>query len=132
MITSNIPNDHCSTFEKIEEISRTLLAKGAIARFVDKGADSGVVAKLVERLRQAIVSYQASESCTSAPSVVDTEEQISQQQAIYRQITDLTVRLFRPVAGTGTDSCFKSSFNTLLKFHEVVYHSELCIAVAHG
>ena len=70
---SNILNGCCSTFEIFGEISRTLLTKGAITRFVNKGAAFGVVAGLVERLRQAIVSYQASEGCPSVSSPVNEE-----------------------------------------------------------
>jgi hypothetical protein len=103
MTAPNILNGRRSTFEKIEEISRVLLAKGAIAQFVDKDEDSGAVAALVERLRQAIVCYQASEDCTLVSSTVDMEEQISQQQAIYHQITHLAVSLLRLVAGTDPD-----------------------------
>ncbi|KAF9649440.1 hypothetical protein BDM02DRAFT_1856637 [Thelephora ganbajun] len=71
-----------SALEEIEERSRELLAGGKAARFVDE--DSGKVAKLVERLWETITQYQ-----------------ISQQQAIYGQIANLT-----------------SSFDTLLKLHE--------------
>ena len=52
-----------SALEEIERVSRDLLAKGTVARFVDKGADSGGVARLVERLREAITHYQVSENC---------------------------------------------------------------------
>ena len=37
-----------------------LLAKGRAARFLDKRKDSGEVAALVEKLRQAILDYQVS------------------------------------------------------------------------
>ena len=52
------PNRHYSTFEKIEKLSQKLLAKSTTARFADKGEDSKIVAKLIERLREAIVCYQ--------------------------------------------------------------------------
>jgi hypothetical protein len=71
MIASTTPNDRYRTFAKIEEISQKLLAKGAIARFVDKGEDSNTVAKLIERLREAILFYQVSEDRTSVPSTID-------------------------------------------------------------
>ncbi|KAF9784522.1 hypothetical protein BJ322DRAFT_851153 [Thelephora terrestris] len=60
--------------KQIEEESKNLLAKNAVARFADKEEDSKVVAGHIERLREAIAGYQ-----------------ISQQQSIYRQITHLTV-----------------------------------------
>ncbi|KAF8340814.1 hypothetical protein F5887DRAFT_978796 [Amanita rubescens] len=72
------------TLEQIEKRSQELLEKGMAAGFLDKESDSGEVIRLVERLREAITLYQ-----------------ISQQQAIYDQITNLS-----------------SSFGTLLKLHE--------------
>lgn len=60
MIAPAAPDSHCSTFKKVEELSQKILAKGAIARFVDKGEDSKVVARLIERLREAIMCYQVS------------------------------------------------------------------------
>jgi hypothetical protein len=71
MIASTTPSGHYRTFEKIEEISQQLLAKGTIARFIDKGEDSNTVARLIERLREAIVCYQASEDHVSVLSTVD-------------------------------------------------------------
>jgi hypothetical protein len=53
-----------SALGRIEKRSRDLLAKGKAARFMDKGADSGEVARLVERLREAITHYQVSENCS--------------------------------------------------------------------
>ncbi|KAF9644544.1 hypothetical protein BDM02DRAFT_933960 [Thelephora ganbajun] len=73
-----------SALEEIEERSRELLAEGTGAQFANKEGDSGEVARLVERLREATSQYQ-----------------ISQQQAIYDQIVNLT-----------------SSLDTLLKLHE--------------
>lgn len=65
-----------------------------LARFADKGEDSKTVARLIERLREAIVCYQVSGDHTPVLRMSDTAEQISQQQTIYHQITQLTVRLF--------------------------------------
>ena len=96
-------NGRCSTFKQIEEFSQKLLAKSAIVRFADKGEDSKVVAKLIERLREAIVCYQVCNCSPSVSSIVDKVEQISQQQAIYRQITHLTVRLLRLISETSAD-----------------------------
>ena len=50
-----------SALEDIEKRSQALLEKGKVARFVDKGRDSGEVVKLVERLRDAVTRYQVSE-----------------------------------------------------------------------
>ena len=55
-------NGHRSTLEEIEKRSQVLLNKGAAARFIDKEDDTKEVAKLVERLREAIALYQVSES----------------------------------------------------------------------
>jgi hypothetical protein len=86
-------NGFRSALGEIERRSRGLLAKGTATRFVDKGADSGEVARLVERLREAITHYQVSENCFVASSTPHARGQISQQQAIYEKITKLTVRI---------------------------------------
>ena len=55
-----------------------------------------------------------------------TEAKISQQQAIYDQIANLTVRLFgsfQPVSTT-VDSLVKSSFGVLLNLHEVTQYNK--------
>ena len=65
------PDHFCSTFQKIEELSQKLLAKGSITRFADKGEDTKIVAKLIERLREAIVCYQVGNYCVSALSIID-------------------------------------------------------------
>jgi len=80
--------------EEIEKRSHELVEKGKIARFVDKERDSGEVVKLVERLRDAVTRYQVSEDWFVASNAAYTTGQVSQQQAIYDQITGLTVRIF--------------------------------------
>ena len=85
-------NNLRSVLEEIEKKSRDLLAKGTAARFLDKGADFGEVARLVERLREAITHYQVSENRFAAPDPTHAGGQISQQQAIYDKVTNLTVR----------------------------------------
>jgi hypothetical protein len=92
-----------SALEGIERRSRDLLAKGTTARFVDKSADSGEVARLVERLREAITHYQVSENQFVASSLTYAGGQVSQQQAIYDKITNLTVRIPPLVSGCCTD-----------------------------
>ena len=62
-------NGHRSALGEIEKQSQVLLEKGVAARFVDKGEDSKEVASLIERLREAIVLHQASESWTVSPGV---------------------------------------------------------------
>ena len=69
--TPTTPNRRYSTFKKIEELSQKLLAKSAITRFADKGEDSKIVAKLIERLREAIVCYQVGNYCASALNIID-------------------------------------------------------------
>lgn len=73
LINDRIDNSqfHCSTFETIEELSQKMLAKGDITRFVDKEEDSKTVARLVERLRQAIVCYQASGDHAAVSGIID-------------------------------------------------------------
>ena len=55
------------SLEDIEKRSRRLLEKGKGARILDKRRDSGVIVKLVEELRQAILLYQVRtvENCLS-------------------------------------------------------------------
>ncbi|KAF9645175.1 hypothetical protein BDM02DRAFT_3263101, partial [Thelephora ganbajun] len=65
-----------STLEEIEKRSQELLVEGTVTRFVGKESDSGEVARLVQRLQEAITHYQ-----------------ISQQQAIYDRITNLASSL---------------------------------------
>jgi len=89
--------------EDIEKRSQELLEKGKAAQFVDKGRDSGEVVKLVERLRDAITRYQVSEGWFVASNMTYTVGQVSQQQAIYDQITNLTVRASRLVFVLYTD-----------------------------
>jgi len=80
----------CSALEDIEKKSQALLEKGVAARFIDKGEDSKEVARLIERLREAISYYQVSWYWIALLSIVDAKEQISQQQAIYEQIVEQT------------------------------------------
>ena len=58
-----LANDLFSALAEIERRSQELLAKGTTVRFLDKAGDSGEVTKLIERLREAITHYQASENC---------------------------------------------------------------------
>jgi hypothetical protein len=51
-----------SALDKIKKRSQELLAKGTAARFIDKSADSGEVARLIEQLREAITHYQVSKN----------------------------------------------------------------------
>ena len=55
VITSNCRS---STFKEVEHFSKKLLAKNVFARLADKGEDSKVVTRLIERLREAIFCYQ--------------------------------------------------------------------------
>jgi len=89
--------------EEIEKQSQALLVKGVAARFIDKGEDSKEVGKLIEQLREAITYYQVSGYHIIASTTVDVGEQFSQQQAIYNQITDLTVRILQLVLAHCTD-----------------------------
>ena len=92
-------NDLCSALEEIEKRSQGLVAKGAQSRSIDEGDDSEEVAGLVERLREAISHYQVSGHRTNVLGAVDMEGQISQQQAIYNKIANLTVRTLQLVSG---------------------------------
>ena len=106
-------NDPRSTLEEIDKQSQALLDKAKAPRLIDKAAlfvdkrrDSGEVVKLVERLRDAITRYQVSEDWFVASNTSYTTGQVSQQQAIYDQITILTVRVLRLVFSIYTDDRF--------------------------
>ena len=95
-------NCRCSTFEKIEELSGKLLAKGTVARFADKGRDSNVVAKLIERLREAIVCYQVGDCFTPVPvpSIPDREIGIPTASDVSSNHSSRG-NMFPVVSGTG-------------------------------
>ena len=61
------------------------------------------MARLINRLREAITYYQVGEYEIIASTIVDMGEEVSQQQAIYDQITDLTVRIPRFASPCCTD-----------------------------
>jgi len=82
-----------SALEEIEKRSQALLAKGVAARFIDKAEDAKEVAGLLEQLREAIGHYQVSGYQGIVSTFVEMGGQISQQQAIYDQITGLTVSI---------------------------------------
>ena len=121
-----------STLAEIERRSQELLAKGTAARFVDKAGDSGEVAKLIERLREAIIHYQVSENYFQH-RIQLTAGQLSQQQAIYDRITDLAVSDFQFLSALHADNRLffvKSSFDALLKLHEVTRCDGLIVVLA--
>ena len=120
-----------STLAEIERRSQELLAKGTAARFVDKAGDSGEVAKLIERLREAIIHYQVSENYFQH-RIQLTAGQVSQQQAIYDRITDLAVSDFQFLSALHADNQLfvKSSFDVLLKLHEVTRCDGLIVVLA--
>ena len=57
--------------EDIERRSLALLGKGKAARILDKKQDSGMVVRLVEELRQAILIYQVCPAEDHRPGQVD-------------------------------------------------------------
>jgi len=86
--------------EEIGTRSRELLEKANAPRlvdkavlFVDKERNSGEVVKLVGRLQGAITRYQVSGGWLFTSNMTYTAGQVSQQQAIYTQVTMLTVRI---------------------------------------
>ena len=66
-----------STFKQVEELSEKLSAKSSFIRFVDRGEDAKVVARLIERLREAIVCYQVRRRYHPQSSVADRGPDIS-------------------------------------------------------
>lgn len=77
MTTPTSSDSRCSAFEKIEELSKKMLAKSTVARFVDKGEDSKVVVKLIERLREAMVCYQVGDCCTLGSNTTNKRTDIT-------------------------------------------------------
>lgn len=55
--------------------------------------DKDEVAKVVKIFREAIIHYQVSRYRILVSGTIDKGGQISQQQAIYGQITSLAVRI---------------------------------------
>ena len=74
---TTLANGLLSTLEDIEKQSRALLEKGAATRFVDKGEDSNGVARLIERLREAITHYQVSGNCFVGSSTTHRKADIT-------------------------------------------------------
>ena len=133
LILTTLVNGPPSALEEIEKRSQVLLEKGTGGRFLDKGGDSKEVAKLVERLREAITHYQVSERCLVPSSSAHTRGQVSQQQAIYDQIVNLTVRTPPPFSlslALIDGPSLKSSFDILLKIHEVTGFGGLVVLFA--
>ena len=99
---------------------------------MDKGEDSKEVTALIERLREAITHYQVSGNYLARLTSAHTGGQVSQQQAIYDQIANLTVSV-SPFSSSFTliyDPSLESSFDILLKLHEVTGISELVVLFA--
>ena len=98
-----------------------LLEKGAASRFLDKGEDSTEVAKLIERLREAITHYQVSENYLVVLSTTHRRADITTTSDLRSghqpHCEDFPVCL-SPALTIGP--FIKSSFNTLLKLHEVI------------
>jgi len=103
----------CSAFEKIEELSLELLAKNGIARFADKGEDSKVVARLIERLREAIVCYQVGDCSTpvSVPTIANGGTDITTASDILSNRSSHS-NVFPIVSGTGA---YRSVFQVIVQ-----------------
>ena len=61
-----------------------LLDKGKVAKYLDKKRDSGVIIKLVEQLRQAVLMYQVGTADGCRSSQVDAYW-VAVATTIYRQ-----------------------------------------------
>ena len=68
LTTFALVNGLCSALGEILRESQELLAKDPVVQFMDKDADPGKVARLIERLRKAISNYQVSGNYSVAPS----------------------------------------------------------------
>jgi hypothetical protein len=113
-----------SALGEIEKRSRALLAKGMATRFVDKGVDSGEVAKLVERLREAITHYQVSvffcvEHSSCRETDIATTSNLRENHQTHRKNSSTSQSVVQMI-----DSFGKSSFDMLLNLHEVMQYNK--------
>ena len=131
MTAPTSPDSRCSTLEKIEELSEKMLSKSTIARFVDKGEDSKAVAKLIERLREAIVCYQVGECCAPGSSSANRGSDITAAGDLPPNYPPRSRCSRLPLESALTDSFLKSSFDTFLKLQEVIRCSTTITALAH-
>ena len=109
------------SLEDIGKRSLALSEKGKVARVLDKTQDSQEVIKLVERLRQAILEYQVSagnrqsRKSLTREAGITTAVNIQPGRPVDREflhtVPDLETQL---LVGR-----FKSSFDVLLKLHQV-------------
>ena len=73
-----------SSLEGIEKRSRMLLDKGKVAKILDKKQDSGMIVKLVEELRQAILIYQVG-TVENRRSTRVNASRVAVATTVYRQ-----------------------------------------------
>ena len=96
-----------------------LLDKGKMAKILDKKQDSGMIVKLVEELRQAILIYQVGTVQNCRSSRVD-DFWIVVATTVYRQSGHTVGCKYPPnVFTVQIDGRIKSSFNAFLKLREV-------------
>lgn len=117
----NLKPTLCRSLEEIGKRSLALSEKGKVARVLDKAQDSQEVIGLVEKLRQAILIYQASighcrgrKSLTRETGVTATVN-IQPSRPLDREFPP-------PISDFRTqrsDHRFKASFDVLLKLHQV-------------
>ncbi|KAF9790951.1 hypothetical protein BJ322DRAFT_418044 [Thelephora terrestris] len=74
------------SLEDIEKRSQELLGKGKAARILDKARDSGIIVKLVEELRQAILIYQLSQQ----RSIDDQVAQLARSFGAFLELREKT------------------------------------------
>jgi len=67
-----LANDFRSALGDVEKRSQELLERGRATQFVDKGRDSGEVARLVEQFQEAITHYRVSKNHSVGPGVTHT------------------------------------------------------------
>ena len=114
------------SLDDIGKRSLALSEKGKVARVLDKTRDLQEVVGLVEKLRQAILVYQVgakgrwaqSDSLTGGIGVTTTVD-IQSGRSIDREFLSLVSNFeTKPAAGRS-----KSSFDVLLKLHQVREHT---------
>ena len=86
-MVKGLPNGRYSTFRQIEDESQKLLTKNATTRFLDKGGDAKVAATLIERLREAIVSYQVGSDRSALSTVNRWSRYRNNKQSTVKSLT---------------------------------------------
>ena len=111
--------------EDIGKRSLALLEKGKVARALDRKRDSGEVIKLVEKLRQAILVYQVStrRSLSLKPLTCGTGVTATGDIQPGHPTDRTSLPLIFVFEANMLSGWFQSSFDAILKLHQVREHA---------